>query len=183
MATQIKLVTYDDYRNLPDDGKRYEIIEGELFMTPSPKTIHQRISHKLEYKLESYIQKHRSGEIFHAPMDVVLSMTDVVQPDILFISKERSHVITENNIVEAPDWVAEITSESTKVRDQTTKKALYEKYGVKEYWIVYPDDEKVEQFVLQDEKLELQKTVEKSGTLKSEVISGFSLPLKEAFAS
>jgi len=95
MVTQNKLVTYDDYQNLPDDGKRYEIIGGKLYIAPSPNTLHQRISRKLEYELEDYIRKHNSGEIFTAPMDVVLSMTDVVQPDLMYISKERSRIITD----------------------------------------------------------------------------------------
>lgn len=181
MTTQTKLVTYDDYRNLPDDGKRYEIIEGKLFMTLSPKTIHQRISQRISNKLYNFIEEKERGDVLSAPIDVVLSMTDIVQPDIIFIASRRSRIITENNIVEAPDWVAEITSESTKIRDQTTKKALYEKYGVKEYWIVYPDKEKVEQFILQDEKLELQKTVEKSEILPCKVIDGFSVDLNEIF--
>jgi Uma2 family endonuclease len=108
-------------------------------------------------------------------------MTDVVQPDLMFISNERSHIVTEKNIVDAPDLVVEIISEGTKVRDQTTKKALYEKYGVKEYWIVYPDEKKVEQFILQNEQLVLNETFEKSEKLTSKVIDGFSVPLKEIF--
>src|SRR5699024_3456521 len=181
MATKTTLVTYDDYRNLPDDGKRYEIIEGRLLMTPAPHTIHQRILGKLYKSISNYTEEQNIGEIFIAPVDVILSMTNVVQPDLMFIAKERSHIITEKNVVAAPDLVAEITSESTKVRDQTTKKALYEKYGVKEYWIIYPDDEKVEQFILQDEKLVLQKTVGKSDLLKPKVISGLSIALEEVF--
>jgi Uma2 family endonuclease len=182
MATQTKLITYDDYRKLPDDGKRYEIIGGELVMTPGASHRHQRISHLLEYKLEDYIQKHKSGEILDAPFDVVLSMTDVVQPDLMYISNERSQIITENNIVAAPDLVVEIISESTKTRDQITKKELYEKYRVKEYWLVYPNEEKVEQFVLEDEKLELNETFEKSDMLTAKVIAGFSISLEKIFS-
>lgn len=181
MDTKTTLVTYDDYRNLPDDGNRYEIIGGELLMTPAPNTKHQRISHKLEYELEDYIQEHRSGEIFDAPMDVVLSMTDVVQPDLMYISNERSQIITERNIVDIPDLIVEIISETTKVTDQTRKKTLYEKHGLKEYWLVYPDDEKVEQFILQDKKLALNKTFEKSDMLSSKTIEGFTIELNAIF--
>jgi Uma2 family endonuclease len=115
-------------------------------------------------------------------MDVVLSMTDVVQPDIFYISNERSHIITEKNIVEAPDLVVEIISESRKIRDQTTKKALYEKYGVEEYWLVYPDEEKVEQFVLRNEVFELKNELQIPQKIVSSVMDGCSIPLEKIFA-
>jgi Uma2 family endonuclease len=183
MATQTKLVTYDDYLTLPDDGKRYEIIGGELIMSPGATDKHQLVSHFLEYELENCMQQHRSGLIYDAPFDVVLSMTDVVQPDLMYISKERSHIITENNIVEAPDLVVEIISESTKVRDQTTKKALYEKYGAKEYWLVYPVEEKVEQFILKDEVFELKDELQASQKIVSNVMDGCSISLEKIFST
>ncbi len=181
MATQTKLITYDDYRTLSDDGKRYEIIGGKLFMSASAITKHERISRRLFFRLGNFIEKHDAGEIFDAPFDVVLSMTDVVQPDLMYICKERSNTISEKNIVAAPDFVVEIISESTKIRDQTTKKALYEKYGVKEYWIVYPAEEKIEQFLLEDEKLELNETFEKSDMLTTKVIAGLHFFGKNIF--
>jgi Uma2 family endonuclease len=181
MATQTKLVTYDDYLTLPDDGNQYEVIGGELIMAASPITKHERISRKLLIRLDNYIEKYNIGEVFDAPFDVVLSMTDVVQPDLMYISKERSHIITEKNIVEAPDLVVEIISNRTKVRDQTTKKTLYEEHGVKEYWLVYPNEEKVEQFILKDEELELKQTFKQSDTLSCATIEGFTLPLNKIF--
>jgi Uma2 family endonuclease len=168
---------------LPDDGKRYEIIGGELIMSPGASHHHQRISHLLEYKLEDYIQEHQSGEIIDVPFDVVLSMTDVVQPDLMYISNERSHIIAENNTIAAPDLVVEIISESTKTIDQTRKKALYEEYGVKEYWIIYPNEEKVEQFILQDEQFVLNETFEKTETLNTKIIPGFSVSLTQIFTT
>jgi len=111
-------------------------------------------------------------------------MTEVVQPDLLFIAKERSHIITDKNIVEAPDLVAEITSKSTKIRDQTTKKAFYAKHGVKEYWIVYPNKKEIEQFMLHDNKTYKTKSIlTQSDTLYSEIISGFSTALENVFIS
>ncbi len=181
MTTQTKLITYDDYLTLPEDGKRYEVIGGEVFMIAAPIINHQQISQNIESRLDRYLEEHNIGKYFHAQVDVVLSMTDVVQPDIFYISNERSHIIAENNIVAAPDLVAEIISESTKVRDQTTKKALYEKYGVKEYWIVYPDKEKIEQFLLENKKLILNKTFQKTEELFSKVIDGFTLPADQVF--
>lgn len=183
MATKTKLVTYDDYRNLPNDGKRYEIIGGELFMTPAPGTVYQRISHKILVQINNYVEKHNLGEFFDAPIDVVLSMTDLVQPDLVYISKEREQIVTKKNIVEAPDLVVEILSENTKTVDRNRKKDLYEKYNVKEYWIVDPAEMQVDQFVLQNEQFVLRSKLEKSDTLTSNVIEDLSMNLDKIFVS
>jgi Uma2 family endonuclease len=180
MAAPTKPFTYDDWLNLPSDCYKYEVIEGELITRETPWTIHQRISGNLLYAFHKYIKENKLGELI-GPIDVVLSMTNIVQPDLTYISKERSQIIAEKNIVKAPDLVIEIISEDTKIRDQTTKKTLYEKYGVKEYWIVYPDEEEVEQFILQDEAFELKDELEASQKIVSTVIDGFTLPLKKIF--
>jgi|AntRauTorckE6833_2_1112554.scaffolds.fasta_scaffold85826_1 Uma2 family endonuclease len=183
MAAKTTLVTYDDYQNLPDDGKRYEIIGGELFMTPAPSTLHQRILRKLLVKLDIYIEEHGLGEVFSAPTDVILSMTDVVEPDLLFISKKQLKIITKKNIVETPNLVMEILSKNTAAVDRNQKKALYERYGVKEYWIVNPEEKQIEQYVLQDESFALNAQLGASEKLTSKVIEGFSLYLPDVFAS
>ncbi len=182
MATQTKLVTYDDYQHLPDDGNRYEIIGGELFMAPSPNTKHQKISANLFFLLKAYIVKHNLGELLYAPMDVILSMTDVVEPDLLFIDKRHREIITEKNIVAAPDLVVEILSESTEEIDRNEKKELYEKYKVKEYWMVNPEKQQVEQYVLSEEMLELKGIFNKSDSLTSHVVTGFEIQLEKVFA-
>ena len=182
MKTTTKLVTYDDYRSLPDDGKRYEIIGGELFMTPAPSTIHQRISQKLSNHIYNFVKEKGLGEVFSAPIDVVLSMTDVVQPDLVFISNERSDIITENNIVEAPDLVVEILSPKTAAIDRNQKKALYQQYAVKEYWIVSPQKKQIEQYILRTDTFQLHAQVKASEKLASEVIEGFTLKLKDVFS-
>lgn len=147
--TLTRLVTYDDYRHLPDDGKQYQIIGGELYMTPAPTTIHQRVSRNLLRLVDDYVTQHNLGEVFYAPVDVVLSMTDVVQPDIVFISSKRLNIITKKNIVEAPDLVVEILSEHTESIDRKKKKALYELHGVKEYRIADPHTRTLEIFTLE----------------------------------
>ncbi len=137
-------LTYADYEKIPDDGHRHEIIEGEEYMTPAPEVPHQRVSRKLERVLDEHVTKHSLGEIFHAPIDVVLSDEDVVQPDIIFISTARSASITRKNIRGAPDLVVEILSPSTAAVDRGPKRALYERAGVTEYWLVDPDVRTVE---------------------------------------
>ena len=130
--------TYADYRNTPDD-KRYELLDGDLVMAPAPGTAHQRALRKLTILLGLTVERTGVGEVFIAPCDVVLSDTDVVQPDLLFVSNERAHIITDENIQGAPDLVVEILSPSTAERDQTFKRSLYAKHGVKEYWLVDTD--------------------------------------------
>ncbi len=164
-----QLVTYDDYRRLPDDDKRYEIIEGELYMTPAPGTDHQAIVGNLYVALRQAIQDNGLGRVFMAPTDVVLSMTNVVQPDLCVISKERSRIITRANIVEAPDVVVEVLSEATAVLDRGAKKTLYERFGVREYLIVDPDTESVAHYVLREETLRLQGTFGRSEVVTSQV--------------
>lgn len=182
MSTTTTLVTYDDYLTLPADGRRYEIIEGELYMTPAPVTEHQRILGRLFRLLDEFVRKNNLGEVFVAPTDVVLSMTDVVQPDILFISKGHSHIITKKNIISAPDLVIEIISEGTETIDRTMKKTLYEKYGVKEYWIVDPETKTIECFSLKEAKFTLVGSYTTSGSCESALLEGLNVELKEIFS-
>jgi Uma2 family endonuclease len=183
MATQTKPVTYDDYRTLPDDGNQYQIIEGELNMSPSPNSLHQVILGKLFTLTNDYVEKNNLGTMILAPLDVVLSMTDVVQPDLMYISSGREDIIAENNIVEAPDLVVEILSPATKTMDRTNKKSLYQRYGAKEYWIVDPLAQTIEQFILQEEKFELNDSLNSSEVLTSSAIEGFTLPVGKVFPS
>jgi len=139
MTTSARRLSYADYVKLPADGHRHEIIEGEEFMTPAPEVPHQRVSRKLERILDDYAARTRSGEVFDAPIDVVLTDEDVVQPDLLFISTGRAGIVTRENIRGAPDLVVEITSPSTARIEREQKRALYERAGVREYWIVDPE--------------------------------------------
>ena len=127
--------TYEDYLNTPED-KRYELLDGELVMTPAPGELHQSISALLGWRLVQFASENSLGRVYQAPFDVVLSDTDVVQPDLLFVSNERGHIITPANIQGAPDLVVEILSPSTAERDRTFKRTLYAKHGVNEYWMV-----------------------------------------------
>jgi Uma2 family endonuclease len=118
-----KKYTYEDYVHTPDD-KRYELIEGELLMTPSPTTKHQRVLREIEFILKKFVSENNLGEIFFAPYDVYLDEENVIQPDIMFISKERLNIIGEKNIQGAPCLTIEIISESSAYRDMVQKKKL-----------------------------------------------------------
>jgi Uma2 family endonuclease len=174
--------TYKDYKNLPEsETKRYELLEGELVMIPSPTTYHQRISWNLERILGDFVAKHDLGVIYDAPLDVVFSQEDVAQPDIFFISKAHSQVITDENIQGAPDLIIEILSPATADRDRTYKRTLYARHGVKEYWIVDPADKSVEVMTLGQKGFETVQLYKMGQTLSSPLLKGFSLLIKEIF--
>lgn len=175
-----KKYTYEDYLKTPDD-ERYELIEGELFMTPSPVTKHQRILGRLHLDISKFIIENNLGEIFLAPYDVYLDDENVVQPDILFVSKERLNIIGEKNIQGAPELVIEIISENTAYRDLVQKKKLYARFGVKEYWIVLPKEESTEVYILKDNAYTLHKSFSKDDTLESPFIKDLKIELKKIF--
>jgi len=172
--------TYRDYLQLPDD-KRYELVEGELFLVPSPNLNHQRISRQLEMALWLYASRHALGEIFYAPCDVVFSEINVVQPDLLFVSTERMGILTEANIQGAPDLVVEILSPSTGQRDLGIKRSLYAKYGVAEYWIVDPDNKTVEVLSWTETGYRTDAVVPRDGTLNSPLFPSLNLNLTQIF--
>lgn len=133
----IKL-TYDDYLNFPDDGRRHELIEGEHYVTPSPDARHQRILQRLSLTIGNYLEAYPIGELFFAPFDVILSDIDVVEPDLLYVSRERASIV-QRWVHGAPDLVVEILSPGTRKTDEITKRRLFDRAGVVEYWIIDPE--------------------------------------------
>ena len=174
--------TYKDYRNLPEsETKRYELVEGELIMVPSPTTDHQRISWNLERMLGDFVQRHDLGLLLHAPLDVVFSQEDVVQPDIFFISKERWQIITKENIQGAPDLIVEVLSLATAGRDRTYKRTLYARHGVTEYWIVAPEEGSIEVMKLGEAGFETVDIYRRRNTLTSPLLKGLQLDVGTVF--
>ncbi len=175
-------LTYADYLTTPED-KRCELLNGELFATPAPNEAHQRTQAELGYYLMAFVKARRLGRIYYSPTDVVLSDIDVVQPDLLFVSTERTHIITPDNIQGAPDLVVEILSPSTAERDRGYKCALYAQHGVKEYWVVGTDAGAITVLLLGDEGYEVVDTFGEGDTLTSPTLAGFSLQVDEIFGS
>ncbi|HUI41439.1 MAG TPA: Uma2 family endonuclease [Terriglobia bacterium] len=171
-------LTYEDYCLLPEDGKRYEIIEGELYVTLSPLRPHQKVLANLAYYLLAYVKTHRAGEVFFAPFDVVFSEFDVVEPDLMYISRERSAVLTEKNVQGAPDLVVEILSKSTEGRDRTTKLKLYARYGVREYWMIDPLVLTAEVYRLGRAGFEAAAEIGPDDELSSPLLPGFGVALR-----
>jgi len=174
-------LTYRDYLTWPDDGRRYELYEGEVYMVPSPSVRHQRISRKLEALLGQFLPENGRGEVFHAPLDVVFSESTVVQPDILFISHQRRHIIGEQNISGAPDLVVEIISPSTEERDREIKLQLYCRYGVRECWLIDPEERTVEVLALSPEGYQVLGQYSGDEVVNSQVLVGFQFPAEEIF--
>ena len=175
----IKL-TYADYCLTPDD-ERYELLDGELIVAPAPNSAHQRIDIRLGVLLHLFVNEGNLGEVFTAPYDVVLSETDVVQPDLLFISNEHAYIITPANAHGAPDLVVEILSPSTAERDRTFKRALYARYGVHEYWLVDPETRTVTVLLLDDGVFAEVAHYGAGQTLTSPTLPGFTTNLDDIF--
>src|SRR5215213_8209437 len=136
--TAHRKLTYEDYVLIPDDGKRHEILDGEHYVTAAPYPRHQAILGELHYWIRAFLAQNRLGRVFFAPVDVLLSRHDIVQPDLLFISNERLTVLTEKNVQGAPDLLVEVLSDSTRRIDEGLKLERYELLEVREYWVVDP---------------------------------------------
>jgi Uma2 family endonuclease len=176
-------LTYDDYLSFPDDGKRHELIEGDHYVTPAPSTRHQNAAANLTGILRAHVRANALGLVLPAPFDVVLSDVDVVEPDLLFLSTARKHLLTEKNLQGAPDLAIEIVSEATRRSDEIVKRKLYEHFGVGEYWIVDPTLETVKIYRREDEAFgrPLELTREAGDTLSTPLLPGLVISLPEVF--
>ena len=175
--------TYEDYRTAPPD-RRYELLDGDLVMTPAPNLKHQRVQVRLGEPLARFVRENALGEFFFAPCDVVLSDTDVVQPDLLFVSRERAHLLSGGeNVRGAPDLVVEILSPTTAERDRGYKRALYAKHGVAECWLVDPASETVWVHRPRNGELVVAHTFASGDTLCSPLLPGFALDVDDVFGS
>jgi len=175
--------TYEDLLRMPDegDGKRYEIVRGARFMTPSPFERHQRASRNLEFLMMKFLEERDLGELYYAPVDVVLSDDTVLVPDLVFVSKARVGIIEERGVFGAPDLVVEVLSQRTKSRDRGLKLEAYAEHGVREYWILDPVRRSIEVFVLHGRDL-VKAADHASGNLASLVVlPGFSASLDRIF--
>ena len=183
-ATPGLKLTYDDFVLFPDDGKRHELIDGEHYVTPSPNTRHQQIAVDLLALIWTYLEAHPIGRVFVAPFDVVISKSDVVEPDILYLSNERAaEVITPEHVRGTPELVVEIASPGTRKRDETIKRRLYERSGVTEYWVVDPEVDVVRVYRRSGElfgrAIELSRDA--GDVLATPLLPGLDLPLARIF--
>jgi Uma2 family endonuclease len=172
-------LTYDDFVLFPDDGKRHELIDGEHYVTPSPDTKHQAIVWNLTTMIGPYLQAHPVGRAFNAPFDVVFSDVDVVEPDLLFISRARQEeVLTGKHARGAPDLVVEIGSPATRKRDETIKRRLYERFAVSEYWVIDPELDTIKVYRRVTERYEkiAELSLEAGDVLTTPLMPGLEMP-------
>ena len=179
MVTATKKLTYLDYLDTPDDI-RYELIDGELVLMPSPNAIHQRILKKLVWWFMQ-IEDAGLGTAWFAPFDVFLSETSIFQPDLLFISNERAYITTDDNVQGSPDLVIEIISPSDPRRDTVRKRAIYERYRVGEFWLVDPYARNITVLTLGNHGYETAGIYGEGDTLTSPTLPGFALNVSDLF--
>ena len=177
-------LTYDDFLLFPDDGMRHELIDGEHYVTPSPNTKHQTVSMTLSVLIGGWLEANPIGRLYHAPFDVVFSRFDVVEPDVLYLSNERAaEVLTTQHVSGTPDLVVEIGSPGTRARDETLKRALYERSGVTEYWFVDPEIDVVRIYRRSGERFvrPMELSREANDVLTTPLLPGLELPLARLF--
>jgi Uma2 family endonuclease len=178
-------LSYDDYAAI-DDGNRYQVFDGELVLTPSPSTRHQRIVLRIVRALDDYARTH-GGEAFVAPLDVVLRAerpATVLQPDVLFVSLARQGIITDPNVQGPPDIVVEVLSSKMSRAHNTKKLALYAHYGVPELWVVPQDFDRVEVLrLLPDGRYDRPVLYLPEDTLESPLLPGFAVPVSSLFGA
>ena len=177
-------LTYDDFVLFPDDGLRHELIDGEHYVTPSPNTKHQKIVVTLAARIFNWVEEHNAGKIFVAPFDVVFTKFDVVEPDVVYMSNERAaEVLTDANIQGVPELVVEVGSPSTRKRDETVKRALYERAGVSEYWVIDPELDVVRVYRREAERFArpVELSTEAGDVLTTTLLPGLALQLVDIF--
>jgi Uma2 family endonuclease len=180
-AGRIKL-TYDDYASLPRDGRRYEILGGELAVTPAPSSRHQMVLRNLAWVLHGHVRVRGLGNVLFAPIDVILSTTTVVQPDLLFVRSGREVVVTERGIEGAPDLIVEILSPSSARQDRIVKGALYARHGVRHYWIVDPEARGIELYELEEEAYRLIAKAAGEEPFSPSLFPGLEIDLGEVWS-
>jgi Uma2 family endonuclease len=176
------VLTYENYCLLPDDRNRYEILDGELSVTPAPRTKHQSSSGALYFALRHHIIAPRLGKIYAAPTDVILASTTVVQPDLIFIGNDRLHIITERAIEGTPTLVVEILSPATQQNDRITKAQLYAKYGVPHYWLLDPDRQVLEAYELSGDQYYLVTKAQDADLFTPSLFPGLTIRLADLWA-
>lgn len=173
-------VTYEAYAEMPDDGLRYEVLDGELeLMSPGPSTVHQVIGSSLHLLVQSCASEYF---ILIAPLDVILSRTNVVQPDLIMIHRSRADIVTIRGVEGVPDLVVEVLSPGSRKRDRQRKFQIYAKHGVPEYWIIDPVAQTLERFELNSEmQYELRDLFENDDRVSSDKLPCVSFPVSDLF--
>ncbi len=169
----------DDIWDMPDDGKRYEVIDGELYMTTAPDLDHQQPLSALLGYIWPYLRAHRVGSIFTAPVGLILDEENGIQPDLVYVSRERAGILTRRGIRGVPDMVAEVLSPSTETRDRGVKQRRYAAAGVRYYWIIDPERHTLEAYRLGERGYEFTGTYGPGERFHPELFPGLEIPIDD----
>jgi Uma2 family endonuclease len=175
-------LTYPELRLMPDEGKRYELIDGEVFVTPSPSEKHQRVLAKLFVSIYTHVEARNLGRVYIAPFDVVFGEKTALQPDLLFVSAGRLGIIGPEYVLGAPDLVVEVLSPFRQSYDRVTKLEQYALHGVTECWVVDPFAESIEVYVLAGSRYELKGAFAGDDILQSPLLPGWEIPVRSLFS-
>ena len=168
-------VSYADMERWPDDGRRYELYDGEVYVIPSPLPLHQIAAGRLYLVLENHVRQH-GGIVLFAPLDIVLTEHDVVQPDLLLFTRERQHLIDPRRVTrQPPDLAVEILSPSTASNDRGRKLRLLARHGVREYWLVDPGAAAIEVYSLSGARFVLASKATGAEPVRSPLLAGIVL--------
>lgn len=173
--------TYEDWEKTPEDGNRWEVLDGVMVCEPPPGIPHQLVSGNLYFLLEGYVRSSRMGVVFGTPVGVVLSQENVVEPDLVFIPADALHILTDKIVRGAPALAVEILSPGTRRRDRLVKREIYERFGVREYWIVDPEGKTVEVFALEEGKYVARGVLKDGDVLRSPLFPGLEIDLRDVF--
>lgn len=179
--TAHRKLTYEDYEHIPEDGQRHEILDGEHYVSPAPTVQHQRISMRLSSRMHVFVEEHGLGEVLAAPTDVLLSRHDILQPDILLVSRDRAAILTQKNVQGAPDLVIEILSVNSRHLDERLKLARYELFGVREYWIVDPLAERLHVFLPAGNSFHRAAELSAQDILTTPLLPGLEISIEDLF--
>lgn len=181
-TAEAELLKVADYMKLPDDGPRYELIEGELLMAPAPNRYHQEILGNLYFLLTSYLKQNRIGKLDVAPFDVIFDEHNVLQPDIIFFSNARAAALTTAGASGAPDLAIEILSPGAEERDRVLKRKIFARTGVEELWLVLPDKRRIEIYRLQENPDRAAQNVAATERFSSKLFPGLTIDAADVFA-
>ncbi len=173
--------TYAEYRSLPE-GSRHQLVEGDLIVSPSPSRRHQEIVRRILVALCNFVDPRSLGKVYPSPMDVILSDEDVLQPDIVYVSRARASILAPEGLRGGPDLCVEVLSDRTEALDRGAKRVLYARHEVTEYWIVDPEANTVEIYRLQENAKAPVRALGASQTLATDFLPGLAIPLAEVFA-
>lgn len=169
----------DDIWDVPDDGKRYEVIDGALYMTTAPDLDHQRPVGGLHGYIWPYLRQHRQGEVFVSPVGLILDDENGLQPDLVYVARERAGILTRRGIRGVPHLVAEVLSPSTEARDRGVKLRRYAAAGVAHYWIIDPATHTLAAYRLGEHGYDLTGAYGPGHTFQPEIFPGLQIPIDD----